>query len=48
MIKVGAYVLGEFGHLIANDPSSTPEKQLQLLQTHYPMARHLWHAIASP
>jgi len=37
MIKVGAYVLGEFGHLIANDPASTPEKQLQLLQTHYPM-----------
>jgi len=37
MIKVGAYVLGEFGHLIANDPSSTPERQLTLLQQHYPM-----------
>jgi hypothetical protein len=23
MINVGAYVLGEFGHLIANDPKST-------------------------
>ena len=37
MIKVGAYVLGEFGHLIANDPSSTPDRQLSLLQQHYPM-----------
>jgi AP-2 complex subunit alpha len=23
MVSVGAYVLGEFGHLIANDPNST-------------------------
>eukprot|EP00729_Bicosta_minor_P014214 gene14214-35281_t len=37
MIKVGAYVLGEFGHLVANDPSSTPDRQLALLQRHYPM-----------
>lgn len=37
MVKVGAYVLGEFGHLIANDPACVPEKQLQLLNTHYPM-----------
>jgi AP-2 complex subunit alpha len=37
MIKVGAYILGEFGHLIANDPSSTPQLQLDLLKRHYPM-----------
>jgi len=37
LVKVGTYVLGEFGHLIANDPSSTAAKQLELLQTHYPM-----------
>eukprot|EP00038_Savillea_parva_P000704 m.98081 g.98081 ORF g.98081 m.98081 type:complete len:964 (+) comp10245_c0_seq3:69-2960(+) len=37
MVKVGAYVLGEFGHLIANDPACVPEKQLNVLQAHYPM-----------
>lgn len=37
MVKVGAYVLGEFGHLIANDPACIPEKQLEVLQRHYPM-----------
>lgn len=37
MVKVCTYVLGEFGHLIANDPASTPDKQLGILQMHYPM-----------
>lgn len=37
MVVVGAYVLGEFGHLIANDPNSNPTKQLQVLQCHYPL-----------
>mmetsp|Transcript_24169 Transcript_24169/g.63073 ORF Transcript_24169/g.63073 Transcript_24169/m.63073 type:complete len:616 (-) Transcript_24169:48-1895(-) len=37
MVKVGAYILGEFGHLIANDPLCVPEKQLDVLQSHYPM-----------
>jgi len=37
LVKVGTYVMGEFGHLIANDPASTAEKQLELLQQHYPM-----------
>lgn len=37
MVKVGAYILGEFGHLIANDPGSLPQRQLDILQTHYPM-----------
>ncbi|EDQ92948.1 uncharacterized protein MONBRDRAFT_17165 [Monosiga brevicollis MX1] len=37
MVNIGGYVLGEFGHLIANDPNSTPTKQLDVLQMHYPM-----------
>jgi len=37
MVVVGGYVLGEFGHLIANDPNSSPQKQLELLQHHYPL-----------
>eukprot|EP00049_Salpingoeca_infusionum_P018290 m.356545 g.356545 ORF g.356545 m.356545 type:complete len:909 (-) comp17570_c0_seq1:280-3006(-) len=37
MVNVGSYVLGEYGHLIANDPNSTPQKQLEILQMHYPM-----------
>eukprot|EP00051_Salpingoeca_urceolata_P005467 m.73468 g.73468 ORF g.73468 m.73468 type:complete len:888 (+) comp14353_c0_seq1:289-2952(+) len=39
MICVGGYVLGEFGHLIANDPVSSPAKQFDVLQSHYPMVR---------
>jgi AP-2 complex subunit alpha len=31
MVKVGAYILGEFGHLIANDPRSGPASQFQVL-----------------
>jgi AP-2 complex subunit alpha len=34
---VAGYILGEFGHLIANDPNSLPAKQLETLQLHYPM-----------
>lgn len=30
-------MLGEFGHLIANDPNSSPLKQLDVVQMHYPM-----------
>lgn len=37
MIGMGGYVLGEFGHLIANDPNSGPLKQLDVVQMHYPM-----------
>eukprot|EP00047_Mylnosiga_fluctuans_P003028 m.227075 g.227075 ORF g.227075 m.227075 type:complete len:899 (-) comp11528_c0_seq1:49-2745(-) len=37
MVVVGAYVLGEYGNLIANDPNSSPAKQLQVLQSHYPL-----------
>jgi AP-2 complex subunit alpha len=39
MISVAGYILGEFGHLIANDPNSSPAKQLDALQVHYPMAQ---------
>ena len=37
MVCVGGYVLGEFGHLIANDPNSVPPKQLEVIKMHYPM-----------
>eukprot|EP01147_Barroeca_monosierra_P004171 gene4171-6518_t len=37
MVNVAGYVLGEFGHLIANDPNSSPVKQLEVIQMHYPM-----------
>lgn len=37
MVNVGGYILGEFGHLIANDIYSLPAKQLDVLQNHYPM-----------
>ena len=36
-VSVGSYIVGEFGHLIANDPKSSPAKQLEALQLHYPM-----------
>ncbi|KAG8963501.1 hypothetical protein FRC03_002911 [Tulasnella sp. 419] len=32
LIKIGGYVLGEYGHLIANDPGYTPIEQFSLLQ----------------
>ncbi|KAK4052156.1 hypothetical protein OIV83_002451 [Microbotryomycetes sp. JL201] len=31
LIKVGAYILGEYGHLIAEDPGRSPIEQFQLL-----------------
>ena len=36
MIKVGAYILGEFGNLVAGDPRSGPLIQFQLLHSKYP------------
>ena len=35
MVKVGGYVLGEFGNLIAGDPRSAPSIQLELLHSKY-------------
>ncbi|SPO21504.1 probable alpha-adaptin C [Ustilago trichophora] len=33
MIKVGGYILGEFGHLIANDPGASPIEQFHTLHS---------------
>lgn len=33
MVKVGGYILGEFGHLIANDPGCSPIEQFQALHS---------------
>lgn len=35
MIKVGGYILGEFGNLIAGDPRSSPLVQFQLLHSKF-------------
>ncbi|KAG9016735.1 hypothetical protein FRB90_002337 [Tulasnella sp. 427] len=33
LIKIGGYILGEYGHIIANEPGYSPFEQYQLLQT---------------
>jgi len=33
MVKVGGYILGEFGNLIAGDTRSAPNVQFQLLHS---------------
>eukprot|EP00112_Aurelia_sp_Birch-Aquarium-sp1_P008540 Seg1944.9 transcript_id=Seg1944.9/GoldUCD/mRNA.D3Y31 product="AP-2 complex subunit alpha-2" protein_id=Seg1944.9/GoldUCD/D3Y31 len=38
MIKVGGYILGEFGNLIAGDPRSSPMVQFQLLHGKFPLS----------
>ena len=35
MIKIGGYILGEFGNLIAGDPRSSPAIQLNLLHSRF-------------
>ncbi|CAL8070129.1 unnamed protein product [Calicophoron daubneyi] len=35
MVKVGAYILGEFGNLIAGDPRSSPRVQFNLLNSKF-------------
>ena len=35
MMKVGGFVLGEFGHLIATDETSTPLAQFHLIHAKY-------------
>eukprot|EP00124_Ichthyophonus_hoferi_P002493 Ihof_evm1s172 gene=Ihof_evmTU1s172 len=35
MVKVGGYILGEFGDLIANDPASGPSQQFQVLHSKF-------------
>ncbi|KAG9128329.1 hypothetical protein FRC07_000837 [Ceratobasidium sp. 392] len=33
LVKIGGYILGEYGHLIANEPGCSPIEQLQALQS---------------
>lgn len=33
MVKVGSYILGEFGNLIAGDARSSPQVQFELLHS---------------
>ncbi|XP_033095544.1 AP-2 complex subunit alpha-2-like [Anneissia japonica] len=35
MVKVGGYILGEFGNLIAGDPRSSPQVQFELLHSKF-------------
>ncbi|KAJ2496208.1 hypothetical protein GGH96_005994 [Coemansia sp. RSA 1972] len=44
--KVSAYVLGEFGHLIANAPDSAPIDQLKALQSKMPSVSLAARAVA--
>ncbi|KAJ2518398.1 hypothetical protein H4217_003358 [Coemansia sp. RSA 1939] len=44
--KVSAYVLGEFGHLIANAPDCAPVDQLKALQTKMPAMSQPARAVA--
>ncbi|XP_014662046.1 PREDICTED: AP-2 complex subunit alpha-like [Priapulus caudatus] len=37
MVKVGGYILGEFGNLIAGDQRSSPLVQFELLHSKYPL-----------
>lgn len=34
-VKVGGYILGEFGHLISEQPESTPQLQLEVLHSKF-------------
>ncbi|KAK8094156.1 hypothetical protein PG997_000841 [Apiospora hydei] len=36
LVKIGAYILGEFGHLIAEEPGCSPVEQFLALQTKLP------------
>jgi AP-2 complex subunit alpha len=36
IVKIGAYVLSEFGNLIAEQDGKTHEDQFQLLEMHFP------------
>ncbi|KAG6899500.1 hypothetical protein C0993_009675 [Termitomyces sp. T159_Od127] len=33
LVKVGGYILGEYGHLVANEPGYSPVEQFQVLHT---------------
>ncbi|KAI9593190.1 adaptin N terminal region-domain-containing protein [Syncephalis fuscata] len=44
-LKVGGYILGEFGHLIAEEPNSLPNDQLTTLYTKFRIASHPTRAL---
>eukprot|EP00297_Palpitomonas_bilix_P001830 CAMPEP_0113872814 /NCGR_PEP_ID=MMETSP0780_2-20120614/3424_1 /TAXON_ID=652834 /ORGANISM="Palpitomonas bilix" /LENGTH=977 /DNA_ID=CAMNT_0000858391 /DNA_START=45 /DNA_END=2974 /DNA_ORIENTATION=- /assembly_acc=CAM_ASM_000599 len=35
MVRIGGYVIGEFGHLVADQPGSSPAEQFELLQSKF-------------
>lgn len=41
MVKVGGYILGEFGNLIAGDTRSAPNVQFQLLHSKVKMSLNI-------
>jgi AP-2 complex subunit alpha len=45
MVKVGGYILGEFGNLIAGDQRSSPLVQLQLLHSKYHLCSAMTRAL---
>lgn len=45
MVKVGGYILGEFGNLIAGDARSSPAVQLQLLHSKYHLCSSMTRAL---
>merc|ERR1711962_1739844 len=45
MVKVGGYILGEFGNLIAGDQRSSPAVQLQFLHSKYHLCSSMTRAL---
>lgn len=45
MVKVGGYILGEFGNLIAGDERSSPRVQLHLLHSKYHLCSSMTRAL---
>lgn len=45
LLKVGAYVLGEFGTLISEEPGSHPEAQFEALHSLWPMVSNVARAV---
>ncbi|RKP26851.1 AP-2 complex subunit alpha-1 [Syncephalis pseudoplumigaleata] len=44
-LKVGGYILGEFGHLVAEEPNSLPAEQLAILYAKFRIASHPTRAL---
>ncbi|GAA5864008.1 hypothetical protein JCM8547_005307 [Rhodosporidiobolus lusitaniae] len=45
LIKVGAYILGEYGHLIADEPGRSPIEQFQILHSRAPLCSNSTKAL---